>query len=270
MRDALISSGLDRSFVSRAISHSSSQMWYPTTTELIAARAISGMVDGYKFAASGYGIRPGTENFAASLRKMSFYRAVEEVDPAMFAAVASQFQQRYVDGLPEGNIIDELRDTKVFSLVRSRLPNADDRPLIDFASLAAEQYEMLGAKDGKACYEYATKGGNSKIIEQLGPEMNKREVALSERVLRSNTIRSVSSSGQLEALYGKVFAKLGKQYSDADILLLVEPEKTKPAQYSKFCRMLASMFREVTRLPLEDAGSVLSEFFKEAPPLDKK
>jgi hypothetical protein len=270
MRDALLQAGLNASFVARAISYTQTQMWYPTKSELLAARAISGTVDSYRFAVSGYGIRPGMEDFANELRKVSIFRAIEEIEPDTFAAIAREFQQRYIDGLPEGTIIDALRDSRMVPLIRSRLPKADDKTLVEYSNLIAEEYEVLGARDSRVCFEYAVKGGSTKALELFGPELRNRELALSEQVLRSTKTRTALTEAQQEVVYRKVFAKLAARYADADVRLLIEPEKVKPAQYAAYCRVSASMFREIGRLPLVEAGGVLSEFFKEANSPNKK
>jgi len=71
MREVLLRAGLPPSFVTRAISYSHQQMWYPTEAELLAANVITGTTDTYRFSISGYGLRPGAEDFAKKLQDAS-------------------------------------------------------------------------------------------------------------------------------------------------------------------------------------------------------
>lgn len=96
----------------------------------MAAQVISGVVDNYKFAASGYGIRPGTEDFASELRKEPLFQAMKRADSSAFANLARRYQQRYIEGVPEGIIIDNMRTRTMIPLIRARLPMAG-QPSLD-------------------------------------------------------------------------------------------------------------------------------------------
>lgn len=133
-----------------------------------------------------------------------------------------------------------------------------------------EKYDALGARDGKLCYEYAVKGGNTTIVQLLGKELTARELALSERVLRSTGHRPAATKAQLEASYRTVFAKLMAQNREADVNLLFDPDKVKPAQYGTYCRMASMMFREIARLPSAEAGRVVGEIFRGVGTTEKK
>ncbi len=116
MTNALLRAGYDARFVSRAVSYPSTEMWYPTLDELKAAKVISGRSDAYRFAASGYGLKPGAEDIAEKLRSHSLFRAIEQVAPRVFRQMAEQFQRGYVQGLPEGQIFDQIRETYITPL----------------------------------------------------------------------------------------------------------------------------------------------------------
>jgi len=271
MRAAMLEAGYDRAFVDRAASYPSDKMWYPSVAELQAAHVISGVVDNYKFAASGYGIRPGTEDFASELRKEPLFRAMEGADSGAFAQLASQYQSRYLEGVPEGIILDDIREHTMLPLIRSRLPLADTQTLIDYAKLVADQYETLGLADAQVCYAYAARGESGKALQLLGADLKQREVRLSERILSATpTRRPTASQRDLEALYRKVFNRLVARHGEADVGVLLDPAKVRPAQYLSYCRMAAAMFKEFTQLPAAEAETVLSALFKELSGPDPK
>jgi hypothetical protein len=263
MRSALLSVGLDSSFVSRAVSHTHAEMWYPTVPELAAAKVISGVTDEYRFAASGYGIRPGQEDFKEQLRRVSFFRALEEAAPEVFATTATKFQQAYVEGVPEGTILDELRDSQLSPVLTARMSTADNAVLAEFAALIADQYAALGSKNAQYCYDYAVKGATTTLVNQLPADLRSREIALSEKILKGPKVRDTPRPNELERLYGKVSDALAKKYSAEDMRLLSSSEKLKAPQYAKYCQMATAMFREISRLPLPEAGSVMRDIYKD-------
>jgi hypothetical protein len=270
MRAALLQAGLDESFVNRAVSASSDEMWYPKPAELLAARAISAVVDSYRFAASGYGIRPREEDFKKVLRRSTLYRAIEEKEPRAFSEIAETFRRDYLDGMPEGQIKDVLRSTKLTPLLQARLPNADDETLAAFATLLADQYETLGTKDGKYCYDYAGNRMTTTLVDALGPELAKREIALDERIIRSSGSPTIVDKERLRSLYASVLEKLRAQYGESAIDVLTQARKIGPDQYGAYCRIATAMFREIARLPPADAGAIMSDIFKRSVADDKK
>jgi hypothetical protein len=261
MRDAMLREGNDPSFVEKAVSYPAHSMWYPTVPELQKAQIISGVVDSHRFAASGYGVKPGSEDFAAQLRKLSIYRALEQTNQNLFSQVAQEFQQKYIDGTPEGIIVETIR-SKLVPYIQQRLDRADDKTLVEYAELIAEQYESLGRINPKVCYEYALIGTATDINKLLSVELRRRELALSERVLLSTQVRRPVPSSQIDGFYEKVFEKLSKQYTSSQLGLLTETH-IRPDQYLLYCRIATSMFREISRLAPTEAGAVMSVLFKD-------
>ena len=156
-------------------------------------------------------------------------------------------------------------------LIRSRLPLADTQTLIDYAKLVADQYETLGLADAQVCYAFAARGESGKALQLLGADLKQREVRLSERILSATpTRRPTASQRDLEALYRKVFNRLVARHGEADVGVLLDPAKVRPAQYLSYCRMAAAMFKEFTQLPAAEAETVLSALFKELSGPDPK
>jgi hypothetical protein len=264
MRTELLEAGYERAFVDLAVSYASDTMWYPSVSELQAAHVISGEVDNYKFAASGHGFRPGTDDVVVAMRKNPLYRAMEQVDAGAFAKFASQYEQRYLEGVPEGTILDDATDQLLDPLVRRRRPLADPQILIDYARLFAEQYQAIGASDAEACYAYSVRGESDKALRLLSPELKQRERELIERVLATPSARTTAPSEQeVEAVGHKLNERLVALYGEADVRLLRDSEKVGPGQYPSFCRVAVAMFREIAQLPTPEAGTMMSAVFKE-------
>ncbi len=263
MRDTMLKEGFSREFVEIAVSYPAQKMWYPSSSELSEYGIITGTVDTYKFAASGYGVKPGSEDFAAQLRKLSIYRAIERTNPSLFGQVSTEFQQKYIDGYPEGIIVDTMRE-KLVPYIQQNLYRADDKTLAEYAALIADQYQALGQINPRICHSYATSKTETDIYQHLSRDLRSRELALSERVVLSTNTRRSFTQSQLDALYEKIFDKLSKQHPANQLTLLATPEAVKPDQYATYCRLVTAMFREIAQLAPREAGAVMSALFNEA------
>jgi hypothetical protein len=261
MRRLLAEAGLPSSFVDRAVAPSSRDMWYPTTSELIQAHVVSGVVDNHRFAASGLGVRPDAKSFEEQLRRTPLFAAIEFGEPKSFRAIVDIFHRRYVEGESEGQIMDDLRTSKIAPLILAHMIFADDQLLSDYAALMADQYEALGQRNATACFQYAAKGTNTNLVNLLPDELKARELALSEAVLRSTERRKPATDTQVQPIYRAIFEKLAAQFGPAQVRILSDPAKVPPEQYGTYCRLAAAMFRTVAALPPAQAGVVMSQIF---------
>ena len=261
MRRLLTEAGLPTAFVDRAVAPESTAMWYPTVPELLAAKAITGVVDDYRFAASGYGSHVDANSFAATLRRTPLFSAIEVADPAVFEAIVDAFYRAYLEGEPEGRILDEMRAKKVTPTIMARLTQADDALLADYARLMADQYEALGQKDVTACYRYAALGADTAMVNMLPMPLRLREMELSERVLGSTARRPAPSAERTQPIYRAIFEKLSAQYGAAQVRLLSDPARVPPLEYGNYCKLAVALFRAIADLPPDQAGEVMSHIF---------
>jgi hypothetical protein len=264
MRSLLGEAGLPRAFVDRAVAPESTSMWYPTIPELVAARAITGVVDDYRFAASGYGTHVDADAFAETLRRTPLFAAIESTDRALFEAIVDAFHRAFREGQPEGRILDDMRARKVTPAIMARLTRADDAVLADYARLMADQYEALGEKDVTACYRYAALGADTAIAGLLPAPLRQREMDLSERVLGTTARRAAPSAERTQPIYRTIFEKLSAQYGQQQVRLLADPARVPPIEYGNYCKLAVALFRAIADLPPEQAGEVMSHIFSSA------
>jgi hypothetical protein len=264
MRKLLADAGLPPRFVDRAVAPSSAAMWYPSNDELIGAHVITGVVDNYRFAVSGYGTLPDSRIFEERLRRTPVFDVIESSEPAIFRAIADGFHRRYIEGVPEGHILDDLRTGKVAPLILAHMVYADDQLLSDYAALMADQYEALGQQDAAACFQFAAGKMNPGLMKLLPERLKTREIALSQAVLRSTKRHMSIRDSPVQALYRTIFNKLAIEFGPAEVRLLADPGKVAPEQYGDYCRLAVAMFREVAALPQDQAGTVMRHIFGNA------
>lgn len=263
MRKLLLAAGIERSFVERAVAQPASAIWYPTDEELTSGRVVSAIVDSYRYAASGFGGQAPLTVFKKALHQTPL-AVLETSDPQLFEDMAELHQRRYVEDRSAGQIEDELRASKISPFIAKRLPQADDGILIDYARLYADQYAALEARDPAACFTFATKGGNARLVALLGTELQQRELALTDRVLRGAGSRPPPRPAIVQLASASVFRALSAQFDASTVNFLADPGKVQPEQYDLFCRVAVARFRAIAALPARQAAELMSSLFSAA------
>jgi hypothetical protein len=261
MRALLVASGVQADFVGRAVAWPQASIWYPTDTELAQANVVSAIVDPYRFAASGLGFNASFSDFQNALRRTPIFSALEAAAPAVFANSADLYQRHYFEGWSEGRITDELRSTKFAPLLRERLLTAPDDLQVDYARLLADQYEALGARDVQVCYEFATRGGDTRTVLMMPEALRQREIDLSIRVLRATDHRQPAPPALVTAASVALSQKLIDTFGVDKVRLLTVPMRIPSSQYGVFCQLSVAMFRTIADLPQDQAGAAMTNIF---------
>ena len=261
MKRLLLSAGIAPAFVDRAVAQPAESIWYPTDAELAEGHVVMAFVDSYRFAASGFGAFATLMAFENALRRTPGLEALSESQPQLFDDIAELYLKRYFEGWSIGQIEDEVRQTKVAPFIATRLPQVDDGILVDYALLLADQYAALGARDPASCFAYITRGGNARMIALMGPALQKREVALTERVLRSKSHRAAASPEALQESNVTVYKKVAAEFDPPTAAMLSEPAKVEPEQYALFCKVAVARLHAIATLPQHEAGDLMSSLF---------
>jgi hypothetical protein len=260
-RQLLLEAGIAPAFVERAIAQPADSIWYPAEQELLAARVVTLRVDSNRFAASGLGTDASLVAFERTLRRAPAFATLAAAQPELFADIAELYLRRYVEGWSTGQIEDEVRRIRVAPFLAQRLPQTEDEILVAYARLLADQYTALGRRDPDVCFGYVTRGSDAHVMALLGPDLQKRELALTERVMRSRHRRSPATTEALQAANAAVTQALLGQFEAAAINLLAAPAKVPPAQHELFCRVAAARLRAIADLPAHQAGELMSGLF---------
>ena len=102
------------------------------------------------------------------------------------------------------------------------------------------------------------------MIALMGPALQKREVALTERVLRSKSHRAAASPEAIQAINVEVYEKLAAAFNPQAATLLAEPAKVQPDQYALFCKIAVARLNAITSLPAHEAGDLMASLFTHA------
>ncbi|AWM87130.1 hypothetical protein [Microvirga sp. 17 mud 1-3] len=262
-RDLYIASGITPDFVRRALSTPNESMWTPNPDELIAGRAISGVVDSSRYAASGFGANLTREAISDKLTKVGLFAAIRDVEPRVFSNIVDDFSQSYFAGETEQILFQKAR-AKIFPVIQSRRGTADDRTVLDLGRLLIEQLQALSTKDKALCYQYASGvGANANYTQYLPPALVSKELEISERLIRSPKTGVSASPATLDQYWSRVGVRLASRFNSETIALLTA-QSIQPAQYGTYCDLVVAMYQEILALGDAPAANVLRQNFAEA------
>ena len=260
-RSLMLAAGIPTSFVSRALTTDSSSMWYPSVEELLELNVVTGTVDQYKFAVSGFGSVVTADEFDQQFGKIPLFAAVKKTDPRTYAEFIRQFQNGFVAGETEGSLTDALR-AKVLPLVRSNLQFADDKILLKMGALMVAELSALSGKDKRLCYQYIYGGDlQGNIIQFLPAELIDQELALNEQVLLTAEPRAKPDPKRIDKLWEAIGSNLNTRFGDK-VQLLTQKEIPLSRQ-GDYCDVGMGMYQEIMKRSPADTVILLRDTFKQ-------
>lgn len=265
-RRDLLAMGLPSGFVSKALNTPSDQMWRPSHDELLTARAISGISDSSRFAASGHTASLPAADLETAVLKIPLFAALKSAEPRTFDEVMGRLADGYRQGATEDEIISSAR-TLVAKSVRRQLPYAPDADLLQFVDIVIAYMDGLKSADPESCValEDDTKGARLKSdLMKLFPAIADKELSLRQALIESQAhgTRVIPTDQQVEPYLEKVRGKLARR---SDVKLdLIEKAKLTPADYKPFCVTVLTFYQEVRRLPAREAVAVLRNIYADA------
>jgi hypothetical protein len=265
-RRRLRSMGLPDAFVAEAMNTPNDKIWRPTHEELLAARAISGVSDGSRFAASGYvASLPAAEREQAVL-KMPLYASLKRADPRAFEEIMKQLAEGYRRGASEEEIAAIAR-ALISKSVRQQVSYAPDSDVLKAIDILIGYMEGLRWADPESCValEDPSKGARLKSdLAKLFPLIADRELSLNQSIIESgaNERRALPTTKEIEPYMAKVSDRLARR-SELRFDLIDKPTLT-PQEFEPFCEAVLAFYQEIRRLPAHEATAVLRNIYADA------
>lgn len=256
------SAGLTPEFLDRALQIPPEEMWYPTQAELRQAGVIVGeaanvaaLPDGFTPEASLATVR---ETFMAS---SSVYAAIDAHAPDRAADI-------YALGLDlaEGWIDEDTMTIRISGIVgevvRSRLSGASDETLVEYAALAADEYDALLKVDPTACFHYASGTRSINLRNYVPADLTAREVALNERIIRSSGTAPFVNQAYLDAIWADVAAAMRTTVSLEQLDVFAKPfDQVGQSEHSTYCIAAIAAMQELSKLPAHRAAAAIRDMY---------
>ena len=259
-----IAAGFDQSFVDKALSTPSSDIWEPSSEVLSAANVITGLSDGSKFAVSGLGGDVTKAELGDILiRALPLVQTLKDKFPKHYDGILSTYYNDYIDGETEAESIAGAH-AKMLSIISTLRPLADDAVLADLGSVYADEYSALAAKNPAACYRYAAAGGaKTRFVADLPVSLVDKENEINRRIVNSAKERQENPESVIADLWKKLDHQLAAKGVGRHQFKLLTSDSVDPARYKDYCQATVTFYREVARLPQREAAIIMRSIFAE-------
>jgi hypothetical protein len=256
-KQIFIKAGFSKSFVDKALSTPSSDVWKPPADVLAAADVITGVSNGTEFAMSGLGADVSKTGMADILAgSLPLLRALKNRFPEDYDGIVAVYYDDYIAGKTDAEAVADT-NAKLISILSTLQSLADDDVLVDIGALLADQYVALGAKSPALCFEFASGTGKRNFAEDLPAALVKRENEINQRVIETAKQRPDVSAAVTTDLWKKLGTQIATQGVGDSQLKLLSSGSVDPSRHGEYCRTSTAFYREIARLPPRDAGILM-------------
>lgn len=250
-------------FVSRALNTPSSTLWRPGGEELLRAKAITGVSDNARFAASGYGGNVGKDRFDPLLvNTLPLFKSVRTKFPDRYDAILTGVYESYVNGESDREQLAKIRQ-KLLALLAELRPQADDDVVVDFGRLQLDSYKYLAGPSATLCYEYASGVVTDRdFTKYLSAELLKRERDLNERIVATARPRAAVSEDELKPIFARMFKMPGATMLTTEERDIAKAAAVPAAKHGVYCQATVKFFTAMLLLPQADAAKAIRAILK--------
>jgi hypothetical protein len=251
--------GFDKRFVDKALSTPSTEIWEPTSSALLEAKAITAISDGDDFAMSGMGTLKTKNDFGQMLSKaLPIMEALKTRFPNDYDSLVEVYYDNFESGKTEAESVGVGR-SKLLVILKKLRPLADDGVLSEISALYADQYKALGSKSALLCYQYASGVGDTVMPSDLPPALIQREDNVNRRIVETASSRTAADGTALAAVWEKIGTILASNGVSSDQFDLLFAATVPSNKYGDYCAATTTLFKEISKLPQSEAGMVMRE-----------
>ena len=201
--------------------------------------------------------RPSREEFANAVRKsMPLLDSLQQRFPRPYDDLVGEFYEKLSNGEPEAETAAAMR-RKAIGVIKGLLPLADDDVLIELNKVVREKYRALNAQNPSHCYAFGSGADTAELGAAIPEDILRRERDLYEQAIKTAAARPTPDAKKIASLQTILRrALLASGVAESELSLLDTPGVT-PAQHGQYCEVTILLFREIGKLPPEDAAMVM-------------
>ena len=197
------------------------------------------------------------EDFADAVRKsMPLLDSLQQRFPQQYDDLVGEFYEKVSNGEPEAETAAAMQG-KAIGVIKGLLPLADDEVLIELNKVVREKYRALNAQHPSHCYAFGSGADSAELSTAVPDEILRRERDLYEQAIKTAAARPTPDPKKIASLQSVLRrALLASGVTENQLSLLDAPSVT-PAQHAQYCEVTILLFREIGKLPPEDAAMVM-------------
>ena len=262
-KDIFRAAGFDQKFIDQALSTPSTDLWKPTPSALLQAKVITAISDGGDFSMSGMGASLTRNDIAAMLSKaVPLMEPLKKRFPGEHDSIVQAYYDNFESGKTEAETAAAWRARLLVVLKRLR-PLANDDVLTEMGVLYADIYNALGSKNPALCYRYVSGVGPAIAPSEIPDALATKENDVNRRVVETATDRAAIDAAASSALWKKIRAVLVSQGVKGEQFGLLSAASVPAEKYGDYCTVMTMVFREVSKLPKDEAGILLRDLLVE-------
>jgi hypothetical protein len=189
-------------------------------------------------------------------KSMSLLDSLQRKFPKQYDELVSEFHEKISSGYPEAETAIAMQ-RKTFGMIKALLPLADDDVLIELNAVVAEKYRVLSRQDPALCHSFGSGADTAEFSSAFPEDMLRRERDLYERAIATARPRPAADArkiGNLQAVLRRALLAGGVTESQVGLL---DAAQVAPEQHAQYCEVNILLFREIGKLPQEDAAVVM-------------
>lgn len=243
-------------FAAKAVAMAPGKLWVPSNDELMASGAVTEIVNGEKFAASGVAI--DAAGIEQDLLELRVFQVIKLREPEQFSALIDKLQHAAAQGMP----VEQIRLTGINWLggLRAKyVPYADDRAVNALIQHMLAAAESVAAQDQAACYAFLSGGavpGAERAVALIPADLRRHEPDLLADIFESaDPARPLPEKARTDALFEEIVKKMGP---DGALLEQTADPNLAP---ETGCRVSLSLYRSTLTLPPDDSAAVFKSWY---------
>jgi hypothetical protein len=193
-----------------------------------------------------------------SLSQISAYEVIAKYDPKAYKEIGREILNSLKNGESHDEAIGRARK-RVADLVAGYIPRASDDAILRYMKAMVKEMDELAAKNPDLCYQFLfpQKYGAVDVTEHLTPDTQREDLVALADVIRTAVEQPhpPSDSSLAETSLRTVLNQFSQVYGE-DTLLLKDPFAP-GIDKGKACGLIASLYKEVLRLPEKESSLVL-------------
>ena len=193
-----------------------------------------------------------------SLSQISAYEVIAKYDPKAYEEIGREILSSLKNRESHDEAIGRARK-RVADLVAGYIPGASDDAILRYVKAMVKEMDELAAKNPELCYQFLfpQKYGAVDVTGHLTPDTQREDLVALADVIRTavEQPQPPSDSSLAETSLRTVLNQFSQAYGE-DTLLLKDPFAP-GIDKGKACSLIASLYKEVLRLPEEESSLVL-------------
>jgi len=252
VRQTLRTHGVPDAFIARALSTSPSDMWYPTSEELISANVVDSVVDSRYFGLSGISNWRDTHKVESVLLATPIYAALARYDHENYAKLRDIMIKAVQAGHSQKDIESSIRAVFLSDIIPTYLRKAPDEALTRYWRIQIAEMKHLATISPQHCADFIfPRFAKSPLdLQRLLPKTLQNE-DLNALVDIVNGVamnpKGHESTPRIQADLEKVVINVGRKYPWAlDVIQNPSNYKNDP---KSLCGAITALYAEVLAIP---------------------